>query len=440
MSLPVVVIVGRPNVGKSTIFNRTIRRRAAVVDPVPGVTRDRHYSDTEWDGLRFTLVDTGGYLPPGESDKMADAVREQTLVAADEADLVMFVVDALSGLTDGDRELAKIILSKNVPVLFVSNKVDDTTQIGLAYEAAALGLGEPYPASALTGYFFADMLDALADRLRELKLDQFSQPVRETLSLAIIGAPNSGKSSLVNRLSGDERMVVSDIPGTTRDAIDTIIRYHGRFIRLIDTAGLKRKRLGQTGLEFYTTLRALRALDRCNVAVIMIDATLGLTQGDMKLVNEAAKKGVGIILAVNKWDAVEKNFKSADHWLAEWKRRMTTFSWVPVLFISALTGQRTIKVIEYGLDINKERNRRIPTPELNDTIGTILINRPPPAIKGKSVRIKYVTQVSTTPPNFVFHASYARLVTPAYKRFAERLIREKYSLRGTPIRLSFRNK
>ena len=440
MPLPVVTIVGRPNVGKSTIFNRTIRRRVAVVDPTPGVTRDRNYAKTEYDGLDFTLVDTGGYLLPSEGGELDGAVREQTLIAADEADLVMFVIDALSGLTDTDHKLAKIILSKNVPVVFIANKVDDTTQVGLAYEAASLGLGEPVPCSALTGYQFAEMLDSLAAKMRELNLDKTEKVDENELALAIIGAPNAGKSSLVNRLSGDNRMVVSDIAGTTRDSIDTVIKYHGKSIRLIDTAGLRRKRFKLSGLEFYTTLRAIRAMERSNVVVIMIDAELGLTQGDVKLISLATQNGIGIIIAVNKWDAIEKDHKSADRWLDEWRIRMQTHLWVPIVFISALTGQRAIKVIEYALEINEERNRKIPTPELNDSIGTIVNNNPPPALKGKFVRVKFVTQVMTAPPKFIFFASHAKLVGKAYKRYAERLIREKYTFKGTPIRLSFREK
>lgn len=440
MPLPVVTIVGRPNVGKSTIFNRVIRRRLAVIDPTPGVTRDRNYAKTEYDGIMFTLVDTGGYLLPSEGNELDAAVREQTLIAAAEADLVMFVIDALSGLTDTDHKLAKIILSNGVPVVFIANKVDDTTQVGLAYEAASLGLGDPVPCSALTGYQFAEMLDIFVAKMRELDRGQTDNTDKNELSLAIIGAPNVGKSSLVNRLSGDNRMVVSEIAGTTRDSIDTVIRYHGKSIRLIDTAGLRRKRFGLSGLEFYTTLRAIRALERCDVAVILIDAELGLTQGDVKLINLASQNGVGIIVAVNKWDIVEKDPKSADRWLDDWRRRMQTFLWVPIVFISAVTGQRAIKVVEYALDINIERNKKIPTPELNETIGTIVNNNPPPAIKGKFVRVKYVTQVMSGPPKFVFFASHAKLIGKAYHRYAERLIRERYTFRGTPIRLAFKEK
>ena len=440
MALPIVTIVGRPNVGKSTLFNRIIRRRQAVVDPVPGVTRDRHYAEAHWAGVRFTLVDTGGYLPTGESDELTSAVTEQTLIAAEEADLVLLLGDARSGSSDIDRELAKIILAGNVPALLVANKVDDPTLVGLAWELQGIGLGEPQPVSALTGYRVGDLLDTVVEQLRRLKPILPSEPAGEELSLAIIGAPNTGKSSLVNRLAGSERMVVSEIPGTTRDAVDTIVKYHGGTIRLIDTAGLRRKRFKQQGLEFYCTLRALRALERCDVTVVLIDGVNGLTQGDIRLVNQAADSGVGVILAVNKWDAVEKDPRSADRWLAEWYRKVPSLSWVPVLFISALTGQRSIKVVEEALAVKAERERRIPTAEINEIIGSQLMRTPPPAIKGKYIRIKYGTQINTAPPRFAFFTRHAGLVRDPYKRFVEKLIREHYGFKGVPVSVVFKEK
>jgi len=440
MPLPIVAIVGRPNVGKSTLFNRIIRRRQAVVDPEPGVTRDRHYAEAEWGGVAFTLVDTGGYLPAGKGDELAAAVTEQTLVAAEEADLILFIADAKTSSSDVDLELVRIIIKQDVPAIFVANKIDDPQQVGLAWELNSIGMGDPQPVSAKTGYLVGDLLDEVAARLRKLKPQLPSIPDAEELSLAIIGAPNSGKSSLVNRLSGAERMVVSKIPGTTRDAVDTVIQYHGRRIRLIDTAGLRRKRFGQQGLEFYCTLRALRALERCDVAAVLIDAVDGLTQGDIRLINQAAEGGVGVVLCVNKWDAVEKDPKGADRWLEEWKRKAPSLSWVPVLFISALTGRRSIKVIEEALDIKAEREKRIPTSQLNDDIGPELIRTPPPAAKGKYIRIKYGTQVQDAPPKFAFFTSHAGLIRKPYRRFVEKLIRDKYGFKGAPISVVFRDK
>ncbi len=436
---PVVVIAGRPNVGKSTLFNRSIRRREAVVDAAPGITRDRHFAKTDWNGTEFTLVDTGGYLPPGDESELSKDVSEQTLIAANEADLVLFVMDARTGISDVDQELASILQRGKAPVIPVCNKIDDTSQIALAWEINAMGLGDPVPTSALTGFQFAEMLDILVENLEGIK---GSVPSRdsEELSIAIIGAPNSGKSSLVNLLSGENRMVVSDIPGTTRDAVDTIIKYHGRAVRLVDTAGLRRKKFGISGIEFYTALRTYKALDRCDIAVLMIDGVLGLTNGDLKLMNETEKRGVGIIIAVNKWDAVEKDPKTADNWLVEWERRAPRQQWIPIYFISALTGQRAIKLVERAFEVKEQRDRRISTSLLNEKISEKLIRRPPPAIKGKAVRIKYGSQVRTSPPHFVFFASHAKLITDGYAKFTEGLVRSEFTFRGVPIKISFRDK
>ncbi|MFH0765946.1 MAG: ribosome biogenesis GTPase Der [Calditrichota bacterium] len=440
MPLPIVAIVGRPNVGKSSLFNRVIRRQAAVVDPQPGVTRDRHYAEAEWDGVCFMLVDTGGWLPPGDGDDLTDAVREQTMIASEEADILLFLADAQSGPTDVDQSLARLLRRGKAPILLLANKVDDPIQIGLGYEIAGLGLGEPLPVSAKSGHRIGDMLDSLVRLIRELKPTLPESPAPEILSLAIIGAPNSGKSSLVNRLTGDNRMVVSDIPGTTRDAVDALIKYHGDTIRLIDTAGLRRKRYGQQGLDFYITLRALRAIERADVAAVLIDGTRELTQGDIKLVNQAAEMGAGVIAAVNKWDAVEKDPKSADRWIAEWRWKAPRLSWTPVIFISALTGQRAIRVIERALQVKQERERRISTSELNDAIVARLIQQPPPAVKGKFIHIKYGSQVGSAPPRFAFFTSHADLVGLAYRRFVEKLIRERFGFEGTPIRIVFKEK
>lgn len=440
MSLPIVAIVGRPNVGKSTLFNRMIRRKDAVVDPMPGVTRDRHYAEAVWAGVRFMLVDTGGYLPAGKGDELARSVSEQTLIAAEESDLVLLIGDVQTGSTEIDVELSHVILKRNVQAIFVANKVDDPMQVGLAWDLQSIGMGSPFAVSAKTGLNVGDLLDEVVKRLRELKPILPETPPAEELSLAIIGAPNSGKSSLVNRLSGVERMVVSEIPGTTRDAVDTVIQYHGKRIRLIDTAGLRRKRFGQQGLEFYCTLRALRALEQCEVAVVMVDGIEGLTQGDIRLITQAEAKGVGVILAVNKWDAVEKDYKSADRWLVEWKRKAPSLDWVPVLFISALTGRRSIKVIEEALRVNTERGRRISTAELNQDIGSLLMKTPPPAIKGRFIRIKYGLQVQAAPPKFAFFTRHAGLVKEPYRRFIEKIIRSKYGFKGVPLSVVFREK
>ncbi len=440
MSLPIVAIVGRPNVGKSTLFNRIIKRQQAVVDPSPGVTRDRHYTTAEWIGVQFTLVDTGGFMHDGEGDKLNAAVREQTLIAAEEADVVLLLTDAMAGESEEESELARLIQKRPVKVLLVANKVDDPSKLALAYEGRKFGFGDPFPISAQTGFNVAEMLDEIIRILVEMKPIMPTADPHEELSLAVIGAPNSGKSSLINRLVGKERMVVSDIPGTTRDAIDTLISYHGRSIRLVDTAGLKRKRYGQEGLEFFTSLRTLKALDRCDVAAVMIDATLGITQGDVKLVQTAVDAGAGVILVMNKWDIMEKGEKKSEKLLEDWKRRAPQMSWIPMLYVSATTGRNAISVVEEALAIRELREHRISTSEINNEIIPLLQRTAPPAIKGRFVKVKYGVQVSIKPPKFAFFASYANLIPEQYRRFAERILRERYGFRGVPITIQFRGK
>lgn len=440
MPLPIVAIVGRPNVGKSTLFNRIIKKHVAVVDPTPGVTRDRNYAEAEWAGVRFNLVDTGGYIMPGEGDALADAVREQTLIAAEEADIVLFVVDAQTVVSEAESGLGKSIQKRKAEIMLVVNKVDDPSKVALAWEQPQMGFGDPFPVSAQTGYLVAEMLDEVVERVKRRQPNAPPRDESEVLALAIIGAPNSGKSSLVNKLAGQDRMVVSDIPGTTRDAIDTIIQYHGQSIRLVDTAGLKRKRFGQQGLEFYTTLRTMRALDRCQVVVIMIDAIKGITSGDVKLAQMAADAGVGIIIAANKWDAVNRAEGLAEKWMEDWKRVASQLTWAPMIFISAKTGRKAISVIEDALAVKAERAKRISTSQLNDEIIPLLTRTPPPAVKAKYIRIKYGSQIETSPPRFAFFASHANLVPENYRRFAERLIREAYTFRGVPVKVEFRFK
>ncbi|MFC2150717.1 ribosome biogenesis GTPase Der [Calditrichota bacterium] len=437
--LPVVAIVGRPNVGKSTLFNRIIRRREAIVDPTPGVTRDRHYAHAEWAGHEFILVDTGGYIPKSLDDSFAAAVSEQTLVAAEEADVVIFLADARSGSTEIEAELAKIILKSGVPTIYATNKIDDPSHMASAWEMPTYGLGDPQPLSALNGYQIGELLEEVVARLPE-QVEVSKSDEETAISVAIIGAPNSGKSSLANKLIGSDRMVVSEIAGTTRDAIDTMLEYEGQTIRLIDTAGLKRKRFGEKGIQFYSTLRSLRAIAQAQVAIVMLDASLGYTQGDLRLIEQAAESRAGVILAVNKWDLLETDPKSGDRWLDEWQRFAPSLRWVPVLFISALSGRRVHKVLDEAIKVAAERDKRISTSELNDKLAVQLIRTPPPAVKGKNIHIKYIAQLASSPPLIGVFCSHSGYVKEAYKRFVEKKIRESFGFQGVPVKVLFKDK
>ena len=441
MSLPIVAIIGRPNVGKSTLFNRIIRKRKAVVDPQPGVTRDRHYAEAEWAGRYFLLVDTGGYMSVKDGDRFADVVTAQSMVAAEEADVILFLTDAMTGFSEIENSLVKTFLQNDCKTILVANKIDDPSKLGQAWDLPNLGLGEPFSISALNGFQVGDLLEEVVNLLPEVKdVDEFESGESEDLSLAVIGAPNSGKSSLVNKLSGSQRMVVSDIPGTTRDSIDTVIQYKDKSIRLIDTAGLKRRRFGEKGLEFYCTLRAIRSLDRSEVAVIMSDASTGITQGDIRLVYQAVESGTGIMLAINKWDLLETDPKIGDRWLEEWRRLVHSLQWVPLVFISALTGRRVEKILDKAEIIAENRNQKLSTSDLNEMLISRLKRNPPPAVKGKYIKVKYAAQVKSSPPLIVVFASHAELIGKAYNRYVENQIRELFGFEGVPLKVVFRVK
>ncbi len=441
MSLPIVAIIGRPNVGKSTLFNRIIRKRKAVVDPQPGVTRDRHYAEAEWAGRYFLLVDTGGYMSVKDGDRFADVVTAQSMVAAEEADVILFLTDAMTGFSEIENSLVKTFLQNDCKTILVANKIDDPSKLGQAWDLPNLGLGEPFSISALNGFQVGDLLEEVVNLLPEVKdVDEFESGESEDLSLAVIGAPNSGKSSLVNKLSGSQRMVVSDIPGTTRDSIDTVIQYKDKSIRLIDTAGLKRRRFGEKGLEFYCTLRAIRSLDRSEVAVIMSDASTGITQGDIRLVYQAVESGTGIMLAINKWDLLETDPKIGDRWLEEWRRLVPSLQWVPLVFISALTGRRVEKILDKAEIIAENRNQKLSTSDLNEMLISRLKRNPPPAVKGKYIKVKYAAQVKSSPPLIVVFASHAELIGKAYNRYVENQIRELFGFEGVPLKVVFRVK
>jgi GTP-binding protein len=431
-----IAIVGRPNVGKSTLFNRITGKRRAIVDSLPGVTRDRHYAETDWAGKKFTIVDTGGFVPASE-DVFETAIREQAQIAIDEADVVLFVVDALSGLMPMDRDIASILRRSAKKVILVVNKADsDTREMGVG-EFFALGLGDPVPASALVGRKIGDLLDLVAGHAgRETEGDEADA----RLKIAVVGKPNVGKSSFVNAVLGENRAIVTDIPGTTRDAVDSTFRHQGEEIVLVDTAGLRKKSKITESIEFYGTVRTLKSIERCDVAVVLLDAGQGLEHQDLRIVETVVERKKGVLVAVNKWDLVEKDERTASQYEKALRERLRMFDYIPVIFISALTHQRVFKVIDLVKEIDREQSRRIQTSELNAALEGDLRSRPPHSRSGKDIRVSYVTQVKTKPPVFAFFCNDPRLIEENYRRFLENRLREHFGFRGVPLVLSFKRK
>lgn len=430
-----VAIVGRPNVGKSTLFNRIVGERAAIVEAMPGVTRDRIYGTGDWNGKSFILIDTGGFIP-GTEDTMEKAIREQAMIAIEEADVIVFVCDAVDGITPFDEDIAVILRTSSKPVVLAINKCDNFERDYLSYEFHRLGIGEPFALSALSGRSTGDMMDAIASHLQAAG----EEGEDERLKIAFVGRPNVGKSSLTNALLGKERSIVTDIPGTTRDSIDSILRYHGEEIVLIDTAGLRRRSQVKENIEMYSVLRTTRAIERCDVAVVIIDATRGLEEQDKKILNQVEQARKGIIIAVNKWDLIEKDDKTAEIFKGQIREELRSFDYVPVVFISALTKQRIIKIIEMGKVIRDRRRYRIKTADLNRILLPEFERTTPPAVRGLDLRINYITQVGTEPPVFAFFLNQPKLLADSYKRFMERTLRSYFDFEGCPISFVFRRK
>lgn len=434
--MTLVAIIGRPNVGKSTLFNRLTRSKKAIVDDLPGITRDRIYGEAEWNGKRFSVVDTGGFVPKTE-DNIEKAVREQAMIAIEEADFVLFVCDGRAGTTAFDDEIAKILRQTTKKVFLLINKCDNVEQDNMAFEFHKFGLGDPYPISAINGRNTGDFLDDLVGNFST----EETKRIDPRLKIAIIGRPNVGKSSIVNSLLGVNRSIVTDFPGTTRDSIDSVLRYYGEEIILIDTAGLRRKSSIKENVEFYSVLRTSRAIERSDVAVVVVDAMRGLEEQDKKIINHVDEARKGIIIAVNKWDLIEnKDSKTAEEMKAKIYNDLPNYYYVPILFVSAKTKQRIIKIIEISREIKKQRNLRIPTSHLNQDLLPELEKVPPPSIRGKDLRINYVTQTKTEPPVFVFFCNHPTLIPESYKRYLEKVLRSKYNFTGTPVSFLFRRK
>ncbi|MBI3871678.1 MAG: ribosome biogenesis GTPase Der [candidate division Zixibacteria bacterium] len=441
MSLPIVCIVGRPNVGKSTLFNRILQRRLAVVDPTPGVTRDRHYATAEWANRHFVLIDTGG-LVMNSGVQVQQEITAQAELAIAESDLVLFVLDGLTPPHSDDQTIMRQLLRSGKPAVVAVNKIDSEPRDLNIYDFTRLGPIEPFGISALSGRAVGDLLELIVARLPSVDPDGEDRAESEAppIHLAIVGRPNVGKSSLVNQLVGEARMIVSPSPGTTRDAIDTSLDFEGQPFVLIDTAGLRKKARVQDQLEFYTALRSIRAIQRADVVCVLLDAAQELGVQDFKIAEAAVEAGAGLFFGVNKWDLIEKDTATAGAYAIDLRDRALTFAWAPVLFLSALTGQRAGRALAMAQTIAAERRKRIPTPLINDTVLADIGAKPPPAIQGRFIQINYITQSPETPPTFVAFCNHPELIAEPYQRFVTNRLRERFGFVGVPIRLRFRKK
>lgn len=438
MKIPIVVIVGRPNVGKSTLFNRLIGKRDAIVDKTSGVTRDRNYGEVEWCGKIFNLIDTGGFVPDSEN-VFEKAIVEQIDEAVDESDAILFLVDANDGVTPIDKLIANRLRRSEKPVYLVVNKIDSNEKENLANAFYEIGFGELYNLSGQFGRNVGDFLDVLTKDFPSNA--EFLDETSEVPRFAVVGRPNVGKSSFVNAVLGIERNIVTDIPGTTRDSIDSNFRYYGKEIILIDTAGLRKRTRVEESIEFYSVLRTLKALDRCDVSIILLDAELGLEKQDFRIINEAVKRKRGIIICVNKWDLVEKDDKTARNFEVALREKLGEYDYIPIVFISCLTKQRVFKVIELSLNILEEWSKKISTSELNGFIDRTFRNISLSAtLTGREVKIKYGVQVKSSPPVFSFFVNEPKAIHDNTRRFIENKLRAEYGFEGVPLTLIFKIK
>ncbi len=456
MAKPIVALVGRPNVGKSTLFNRIVGRRVAIVEDLPGTTRDRLYADAEWNGVDFVVIDTGGLETAGsrpaaegkqppplaqtagvESGLFLEQMREQAQVAISEADVVVFLVDAASGLTASDQEVADVLRRAEKPVILAANKADNARRLADAVEFYSLGLGDPIAVSALHGHGTGDLLDAVVAALPSFEAEKEED---QRVKIAIVGRPNVGKSSLLNRLLGQERVIVSEVPGTTRDAIDMEIEFGGEPVVLIDTAGIRRRGKIAVGVEKYSVLRSLKAINRADVCLLLIDAQDGVTAQDQHIAGYILEEDKSVVVVVNKWDAIEKDTHTMAAYTQQVRAALRFMDYVPVLFISAKTGQRVRQTLEVALQVQAERKRRIGTSDLNHLMTDAVAHHPPKSKSAKQLRFNYATQPEVDPPTFVFFVNDREMVHFTYKRYLENCIREAYGFVGTPLRLVFRSR
>ncbi len=433
----IVAIVGRPNVGKSTLFNRLVQRREAIVDSVSGVTRDRHYGKSDWNGKEFSVIDTGGYSV-GSDDIFEGEIRKQVNLAIDEADIIVLVVNVEDGITPMDAEVAKLLRKVKKPIFTVVNKVDNALREPDAVEFYNLGLGDYFTIASINGSGTGDLLDALAEKMpapEEVNLEKEELP-----RFAVVGRPNAGKSSFINALIGEDRNIVTNIAGTTRDSIDTKYNRFGFDFNLVDTAGIRKKSRVKEDLEFYSVMRAVRSIEYSDVIVLVVDATRGFEGQDQNIFWLAEKNRKGVVILINKWDLIEKETNTMRDFEAMVRKQIEPFTDVPIIFISALTKQRLFKAIETAVDVFENRKNKIPTSKLNDAMLDIVKSYPPPATKGKFVKIKYCMQLPTPTPQFAFFCNLPQYVREPYKRFIENKLRETYNFTGTPITIYFRQK
>ncbi len=433
----IVAIVGRPNVGKSTFFNRMVGGRHAIVDETAGVTRDRIYGKTDWNGVEFSIVDTGGFVINSD-DIFEEEIRKQVKIAVEEADVVLFLVDTMTGITDMDTEVAELLRKSKKKVFVVANKVDNNNLRLDATEFYNFGLGDPYCISSISGMGTGDLLDDIVKSFPD-KPEEIVEAT-EIPRIAIVGRPNVGKSSLINALVGEERNIVTPIAGTTRDSINTRYTKFGHDFFLVDTAGIRKKTKVHEDLEFFSVMRSIRAIENADVCLLLIDATQGFEGQDQNIFNLINKNRKGVVIVVNKWDLVEKTHKTTTEFTKLIKEEIAPFQDVPIIFTSTLTKQRLLKVLETALEVNENRNRKIQTSKLNDFIQEVVDAYPPPAFKGKYIRIKFATQLPTHTPSFAFFCNLPQYIKEPYKRYIENKLRENFNFSGVPLQIFFRQK
>lgn len=431
----ILAIVGRPNVGKSTFFNRLTGTRDAIVDATSGVTRDRHYGKSDWNGIEFSIIDTGGYIT-GSKDVFEQAIREQVEIAIDEADIILFLVDVNEGLTELDKDVAQILRKSEKKTFIAANKADTAERAHACYEFQQLGLGEVYPISSINGSGTGDLLDDIVKEFPET----FEDEKPDLPKFAVVGRPNVGKSSLINALVGMERTMVTPLAGTTRDSIDIRYTSFGFDFLLIDTAGLRKKNKVEENIEFYSVLRSIRAIENSDVCLLMVDATLGFDKQDINIFNLAEKNHKGIVILVNKWDLIEKDSNTHKQFEQLIRKRIAPFTDVPVIFTSIPGKQRIFKALEVANEVYRNRTKKIPTSRLNEYLLPLVKETPPPSVKGKYIRIKYITQLKTHYPSFVFFCNLPQYVKEPYKRYVENKLREKFTFTGVPVQIYFRKK